>query len=255
MQYKSFRFIIFFSVCVISNACGLLPDFGNDSMSNDEKAILYMQMGTRYLEMDKLDLAKTNLDKAMRLDSGNAEIHNAMGEFYERIKDYSAAEDSYESAVRRAKNNYGIKTNFGRFMCERGQYAKGMELLQDALDQPMNNHQWYSLTGMGVCYLEQNDLPHAEEYFRKSLLLQPDFPPPLMEMQKISYQNRQYMSARAFLERFLAVSKHTPETLWIAFQTERALDNSKAAEEYADLLLTTFPASKEAQEIKSALGK
>lgn len=255
MLFKLFKFGCFTAVLLVVGGCGLLPNMSHDSMSNDEKAVLYMQMGLRYLGMDKLDLAKENLDKALRLDSGNAEIHNAMGEFYEHIKDYGAAEDNYETAARKASGNYNIKTNFGRFICERGNYQKGMSLLKEALDQPMNNRQWYTLTSMGVCYVKQDDLQHAEESFRQALLIQPDYAPALQEMQKISYRNRQYMSARAFLERYLAVSKHTSETLWFAFQTERALNNSKTAEEYADQLLTLFPASKEAQEIKTALGQ
>jgi type IV pilus assembly protein PilF len=74
-------------------------------------------------------------------------------------------------------------------------------------------------------------------------------------MQKLSYSNRQYLSARGFLERYLAVAKHTPETLSTAFQTERALGNSKGADGFADELLTQFPLSKEAQLIKTATGR
>jgi type IV pilus assembly protein PilF len=249
------KFTILLVLAQLCQACGLLPNFNSDSMSNDEKAILYMQMGTRYLAMDKLDIAKESLDKAMRLDSGNADIHNAMGSFYERIKEYDDAEKSYRTAVRKAPDNFNIKANFGRFLCERANYKPGMELLKEAVDQPMNNHQWFAYTGLGVCYYNQNDLINAETNFRQALLMKPDFAPALLEMQKISYQNHQYLSARAFLERYLSVAQHTPETLWIAFQTERSLDNTSSAEEYADLLFKNFPASKEAVEIKSTLGR
>lgn len=235
--------------------CALIPDFGGDSMSNAEKAVLNMQMGTRYLEMDMLEVAKEKLTTALSFDSSNGDIHNAMGIFYERIREYEKARDHYESAVDKAPDNFSIKSNYGRFLCDRGEYKKGMAVLQQALDAPMNNRQWFALTGMGGCYVKQNDPQHGESYFRQALQLQADYPPALLEMQKISYQNRQLMSARAFLERYLAVAKHTPESLWIAFQTERSLGNNKIAEEYGEQLLTTFPSSKEAQQIKTAIGK
>ncbi|MGZ4957902.1 MAG: type IV pilus biogenesis/stability protein PilW [Methylomonas sp.] len=239
----------------LSSACTLLPDFSGDSMSNAEKANLNMLMGTRYLEMGMLDVAKEKLELALDLDSGNADIHNAMGIFYERIKEYDKAADQYESAVSKGPDSFDIKSNYGRFLCDRGDFKKGMAVLQQALDAPMNNRQWFALTNMGICYVEQNDLSHAEDYLRQALQLQADYPPALLEMQKISYENRQYMSARAFLERYLAVGKHTPETLWIAYQTERSLGNQKTAEEYGQQLTSLFPVSKEAQQIKNAIGK
>ena len=112
-----------------------------------------------------------------------------------------------------------------------------------------------ALTNLGYCYVLQNDLAHGEEYCRKALALQPEYAPALLEMQKISYQNRQYLSARAFLERYLAVAAQSPESLWYAFQTERALGDSAAADGYSEQLLTLFPASKEAQEIRNVTGK
>lgn len=244
------------AAAAISSGCGLIPDVGGDNkLSNAEKAVLYMQMGTRYLEMGKLDVAKEKLETALDLDSSNADIHNTMGIFYERIKEYDKAADRYESAVSKAPDNYDIKSNYGRFLCDRGDYKKGMAVLQQSLDAPMNNRQWYALTGMGVCFVKQNDLAHGEDYFRQALQFEPNYPPALLEMQKISYENRQYMSARAFLERYLAVGKHTPETLWLAFQTERSLGNGKMADDYGQQLVNTFPASKEAQQIKDVIGR
>jgi type IV pilus assembly protein PilF len=75
------------------------------------------------------------------------------------------------------------------------------------------------------------------------------YSPALFEMQKISYHSEKYMSARAFLERYLSVAKHSAASLWYAVQTERALGNQKLAESYRGKLNTLFPASKEAQQL------
>lgn len=245
--------LLLFTALAVS--CGLVPNFSGGSISSAEKAQLYMQMGARYLEMDKLDVALEKLEAAKSLDSSNADIYNALGGFYEHIKEYDKAQDNYETAVRKGSENYNIKSNFGRFLCDRGDFKRGMALLQDAIDLPMNNRQWIAITNMGICMVKQNDLVRGEEYLRQALLLQDDYALALLEMQKISYEKREYLSARAFLERYLGGASHTPETLWIAFQTERAMGNEKLAEEYGTQLINTFPASKEAQQIKIALGK
>ncbi|MCQ8104771.1 type IV pilus biogenesis/stability protein PilW [Methylomonas sp. SURF-2] len=240
---------------IVIGACGLLPNFGGDGMSDREKANLNLQMGVRYMELNMLDVAREKLDIAYDLDSGNAEILNALAVFYERIKDDERAEDYYQTAKGKDPDNYSIKNNYGRFLCERGKYEKGMAMLREALDSAMNQRPWQTLSNLGVCLVQQNDTANGEEYLRRALQANPEYPPALQEMLKISYNNQQYMSARAFLERYLAIAKHSPETLWYGFQTERALGNQQAAENYKEQLIVTFPTSPEAVKVKTAISK
>ncbi len=240
------------SVVALNDGCGLLPDFSSDRLSRQEKATLNMQMGVRYLELGMLEVAQEKLETAYDLDSRNPEILNALAVFYERIKDNAKAEDFYESASSRDPDNYSIKNNFGRFLCERGETEKGMALLKTSLESPMNNRPWMAQSNMGICLLQQNQPMQAESFFRQALQANPEYSPALKEMLKLSYNNQQYLSARAFLERYLAVAKHSADTLWYAYQTERAMGNQQGAEEYKEQLLNSFPASKEALDIKTA---
>ncbi len=244
-----------FAVAGLLGACALLPDFDNAGMNREEKAKLHLKMGVQYMDLGMLDVAKEKLDAAANFDSSNPEIQNALAVFYERTKDFEEASDHYRSALSKDPDNFSTKNNFGRLLCERGDYDKGMSLLQEALDSPMNTHTWLALTNIGVCLIKQNDNLKGEGYFRQALQGNPEYAPALQEMQKISYNHQQFMSARAFLERYLSVAKHTPETLWFAFQTERALGNGEAADEYKEQLLNSFPASKEALEIKTAISR
>lgn len=240
---------------LLSFGCALIPDFGDDGMSTSEKANLNLQMGVRYLEMNMLEVAKEKLETAYTLDSRNPEILNALAIYYERMKNDDEAADYYESAINKAPDNYSIKNNYGRFLCERNRQEKGLSLLQESLDSPLNKRPWLALTNIGICRLQQKDVTQAEDHFRRALQANPEYPPALQEMMKISYNKQQYMSARAFLERYLAVAKHSPETLWYGFQTERALGNSQGADSYKEQLIMTFPTSTEANQVKSAISK
>ena len=238
----------------LSSACALLPDFSS-GMSNQEKAKLNLQMGARYMEMDMLEVAKEKLDTAYDLDSGNPDTLNALAVYYERMKNDEEASDFYESAISKDPDNYSIKSNYGHFLCQRGKNDKGMTYLQEAIDSPLNKRSWLALTNIGLCKLRQNDANQAEDYFRRALQANPAYPPALQEMIKLSYNDQEFMSARALLERFSAVSKPTPAALWYGFQIERALGNRQGAETYKDQLLTSFPTSNEATEVKSAISK
>lgn len=255
MPANSFAKIAVASLCAIVAGCSLLSDLTKPKMSNSEKAQLNMQMGVRYMELGMLDVAQEKLKLAEDLDSSNAEIHNALAIFYERVKNYDEAIDHYKSALSREPDNFSTKSNYGRLLCEQGKLDKATELLREALDSPMNNRVWLAQTNMGLCQLKQGQTAQAEGYFRQALQGNAEYAPALQEMQKISYHNQQYMSARAFLERYLGVAKHTSETLWLGYQTERALGNSQGAEDFREQLLKLFPASKEALELRTAISQ
>ncbi|MGY6277307.1 type IV pilus biogenesis/stability protein PilW [Methylomonas sp. MgM2] len=252
---RRLRFLVFVIACVTTGSCALLPDFGGDGMSNEEEANLNLQMGVRYMELNLLDVAQEKLEKAYDLDSGNPEILNALAIYNERVKNDEEAANFYQSAIKRAPDNYDTKNNYGRFLCERGQQEKGLTLLQESLESPYNKRSWLTLSNIGVCQLQRNDPAQAELYFRKALQINPSYTLALKEMAKISYNNQEFMSARAFLERYAATAKHTPETLWLGFQTERALGNQQNAEDYKERLIYAFPTSTEAMQVKSAISK
>lgn len=228
---------------------------GKDSLSRDEKATLNLQMGVRYLDLGMLKIAKEKLELAYDLDSDNAEINNALAVLHERIEQYDSARYHYQEAMELNPDDAGIKNNYGRFLCEQGNYEEGLSLLEQASKMPLNSRKWLALTNIGLCYQRQDRQQQAERAFRQALRIKPDYAPALSEMQQISYRQRNYLSARAFLERYLSVSEHTPQTLWIAYQTERALGNRELTAKYRQALLTSFPASEQARQVKSAVDR
>ena len=220
------------------------------SLTDEELAIVNLQLGARYIEMNMLEVAKEKLDTALELDSNNAEIYNALGVLYERLQQHGIAKEYYKDAMNIDANNASIKNNYGRSLCQTGDYQMGMRLLKEALSMPFNNRKWFAYTNIGICELNQGNQKLAEDNFRQALQVNRNYPSALFEMQKISYRTGKYMSARAFLERYLAVARHTPATLWYAVQTERALGNQELSEEYRELLFSQFPVSKQAQQLK-----
>jgi len=235
--------VSFITACVSTNS-------PKTELSKGQQAQLYLDMGDRYLQMGMLTTAKEKLEIAEKIDSGNSNIQNGLAALYEQMKLYSEAKKHYQKAVALDDGNFGAKNNYGRFLCENGDYDSGIKLLNEALRFPLNNRRWFAYTNIGLCELMKGKLKEAEFNFRNALQINKNYAPALFEMQKISYHAAKYMSARAFLQRYLAVSKHNAETLWYAVQTERALGDIKTAEGYKNKLLSLFPVSKEAQQLR-----
>lgn len=210
---------------------------------------VHLQLGVRYLSMNKLELAKENLLLALKNNSDNTQAHNALAFLYEKLNQPDNAKEHYETALDLTPDDLGVKNNFGRFLCEHGEFEEGMALLSEASSNPLNDRQWLALTNAGRCGLSMGQKQQAENYFRQALQLNNAYAPALSEMQKIAYHNGDFWAAKGFLQRYLGVADHTPETLWFAAQAERALGNKELAREYKSLLLETFPLSNEAKKI------
>jgi len=225
-------------------ACGS----ASSTKSNNSEDV-HLQLGVRYLSMNKLELAKENLLLALKNNSDNTQAHNALAFLYEKLNQPDKAKEHYETALDLTPDDLGVQNNFGRFLCEHGELEEGMELLSQASSNPLNDRQWLALTNAGRCGLSMGQKQQAENYFRQALQLNSTYAAALSEMQKIAYEKGDYWAAKGFLQRYLGVATHTPETLWFAAQAERALGNKELAREYKNLLLEKFPLSNEAKKI------
>jgi type IV pilus assembly protein PilF len=224
------------------------------SSKTDNSSDIHLQLGVRYLSMNKLELARENLLLALDSNSGNAQAHNALAFLYEKLGQNDKAKDHYETALNLMPNDLSVKNNFGRFLCEHDEREAGMALLSQASSSPLNDRSWLALTNAGRCQLGLGQKQLAENYFKQALQYNKSYAPALAEMQKIAYQNGDFWASKGYLQRYLGVANHSAETLLFAAQTEQALGNKELAREYKNLLLEKFPLSNEAQKIKELKG-
>lgn len=240
-------FNVLFAVLLTACASDNRPD-----ISNKDNAVVYTHLGTEYLRMGKLSVALEKLQKAVDFDPESVEAHDAIAVLYEKLKQYAEAREHFEAAIKLRPESTSTLNNFGRFLCDRGEYDEAIIYLKQAVELPLNDSKWYALTNMGRCELLRGNQDIAEANFRKALEVQPKYAPALLEMQRIAYRQNNYLSARAFLQRYTEVAEQTAGTLWVAIETEKALGNLQVANQYLEQLMQKFPTSNEAKQIKAA---
>lgn len=234
---------------LLITGCSLSGD-EKENLSDEDLSMLDFRRGVAYLELGKTDQALKMLEKAIDTDPDNYQAVGALAALYESVGMYEKAEENYLHALDLRPNKSAPENNIGRFLCLRGEYDRAMEYLQSAADKPLNTRKWVALTNLGICQNKQGHMGPAENNLRKALELQPEFAPALLEMAKISYKKHKYMSAQAFLQRYLGVAEPTAETLWYAIHLERLSGNKAEAERFKTELLQKFPNSKQAWKIK-----
>ena len=224
---------------------------GPKKLSKTEEAKVYRKLGIRYYKLGKLDIAKEKLTRALKIDSTNAQTHNALGILYGSLKQKNTARSHFESAITLAPDDAKVKNNYGRFLCEQGEFQNAMTYLQSAATDPSHQIKWQVLTNLGHCELLQGNKQKATLNFKKALQQNPKHAPALLEMSKIYYNEGKYMTARAFLERFFSASRkfQNAESLDLGYRIEKALGAENKSEQYRRSLLRQFPGSPEADKI------
>ncbi|HET7396182.1 MAG TPA: type IV pilus biogenesis/stability protein PilW [Gammaproteobacteria bacterium] len=224
--------------------------FAGDKVSMKQASDYNTQLGVAYLQQGNRDLAMQKLQKALEQNPDNANAYLGLGLLYDSIGDTNKAENSYEKALDKAPDDPDVQNNYAVFLCQHGQQKKSEKYFLEAAQNALYATPDAAYTNAGVCASQIPDMKTAEQYFRKALDINPIFPSALYQMAQISYQQKKYLQARAFIERFNSASKQPrPEVLLLGVLTERALGNEQNAADYAKKLRTLFPDSPQAQQI------
>lgn len=226
------------------------PQFPGDKVSMTQASQYNTQLGIAYLQQGNRDLAMQKLQKAIKQNPDNADAYVGLGLLYDSIGDTDKADDAYEKALDKAPDDPKVQNNYAVFLCQHGKQQKSLKYFLQAAQNPLYSTPDAAYTNAGVCALQIPDRKIAEQYFRKALDVNPIFPDALYQMARLSYRQKKYMQARAFIERFSSAASHPrPEVLWLGVETERALGDTQNAAMYAGKLKKLFPNSPQAQQL------
>jgi type IV pilus assembly protein PilF len=232
-------------VTLLLTGCGSTPTL--DQPSPKEAAEANAELGLRYMMQGNLEVSMEKLKRALDYDSDNVHANHYIAELYSRLGRFEDADRHFRRALSNANDDPNLHNNYGAFLCARGRYEDAEAQFKKALQDPIYRGRLDTMENVGLCYLQKPDLHKAEEYLHQTLSIDPRHPKSLLGMAKIAFYEGKYMSTRAYLQRYLEVAPHTPETLWLGIRTERILGDQNAVASYGLLLKNNFPGSKEAK--------
>lgn len=214
-------------------------------------ADIYIELSGAYLQDNNYTEAFKNAKKAVLVDpkSSNAYLMQAL--VYQRLGEDDEAAKSFQRAVKLDPRNPAALNAYGTFLCERKAFDEADGYFRRALANPLYNTPWLALHNSGWCVEQAGDEEAAERNYRGALQANPLFAPSLLGMARISYEQTNYLSARAYLQRFAEVGQHTPESLWLGVRTENQLGDRDQMASYGLKLRARFPDSVEASYLQA----
>ena len=206
-----------------------------DERARREASIALHQAG-RALADNDLPLALRHARKAVAVDPASADPLLALGVLLERAGQLAEAGETYRKALLLAPGNADAANNYGAWLCAQGHEAEALVIFDRAITAGASA--WHSglLANAGTCALRAGQPVRAERDLRVALQLEPENAQALQEMARLQLQRGELMSARAFYQRRLAAAPATVSVLQIALEVEQGLGDSKAVEQYRQLL-------------------
>jgi len=230
-------------------ACASSSPKSTDENPGRKAAKTNTSLGQAYMDRGQYEIALEKLKRAIAHDRTYAPAHTVLGLLYERIGEPDLAGQQYQEAVRYDPKNGDVNNNYGAYLCHYGQGEKAEPYFLTAIKDPFYTTTWLAYANAGSCSLQLGDLDKAESYLRQSLEFNNEFAPALFSMADVSYQKGSYLRARAFLQRFEAVSVMNEESLLLGYRIESALGDSRSANRYRQAFIERFPNSPEASQM------
>jgi type IV pilus assembly protein PilF len=246
---KTVNRLVFFSLMILLTACSSQPDKPADQVQEPdlkEASKLNVQLAVGYIRRNELDVARDKLEKAIKQNDKNADAYKTLAYLYSILGMNSEASDAYKKAIDLKSSDPDLHNSYGAFLCKLGKIDDALKEFKIAYTSPFYESSYLAYANAGTCLSKQGNYVQAESMLRKALSYDPNLPNALLSMADLGLKTKQYMIARAYIERYHAKNNPSSDSLWIQVQTEKALGDRAHYLKYANQLITTFPNSDEA---------
>jgi len=247
---RELKSVLLVALCALLAACEPSGKTGVRETQGDkvqDAARVRVELGSRYMEQGKYELAQENLQKALEYDANYVDAHTVIAVLYESINDLPKAEEHYRRAAELKQKGGSENNNYGRFLCTQGRYAEGEEYFRRALADPFYQTPALAMANYGTCLLKDGKREEAEKLLRQALALNANDSEALLSLGAVLYDKGEYFKARAFVQRFESLAHPRADALMLGRNIELRLGNASGASEYSRKLLRAFPESSEAR--------
>lgn len=227
----------------------------NDTMAKNKdtgKALrAYVQLGMRYVQDRNMTQADRVLRKAAAIDEDDAALNNAYGLFYLVEEDRDKAEYHFKKAITEDTEFSAAHNNYANLLYSAGRYEEAIEHLLIVSKHYRYERRYQVLESLGKCYDKTNQPDQAEQAYLKALQLYPRLPGTLLALGELYLNKGNLPQSKKYLEQFEAVSKPTPQQLWLGIRLQQKLGDADKLASYELALRKLYPGSPEYREYQT----
>lgn len=203
-----------------------------------------MRLATEYLKQGMVSESVTQAEEAVKKDEKSVDAHLLLGGLYSSLKLFPKAMDQYQAVLKLDANNTEAPLYVGALYSEQKDYEKAVSYFQSLLKNPSYDTPYMAYYYIGRVRSEQSDAKHqkmAEEAFKKSLQIKPDFADSVLALGAFYTKNKQEARALKMYKDFQTDNTPSPKIAEVLSQIYidkedygRALEQLEILESNAD---------------------
>ncbi len=217
-----------------------------------QSARIHTELAAEYYYRGQHKIALEEIDAALKANANYAPAYSMLGLVHMALEENEKAAANFDRALRIEPGNAEIHNNYGWFLCQRfsGQMDKAINHFMIALKDPLYDTRHIAYANAGICELKRNNFTQASTYLNESLSQNPTYSPALVGMIEMDFKKGNIAVARSKLKEFMQSKQPTARSLWLGIQIEQASGNSRAADSYLFQLQKNYPDSRELKAVR-----
>ena len=243
------------SILALSLLAGCVSGGASDPLASRQGRVeagrAYVQLGLGYLQQGLTEQAKEPLGKALALDTGDADAHAALAIVFQAEGEPALAEAHFRKALATRPGDTRIRNNYGSFLYAQQRFAEAEQMFRLASADTLYPERSRVYENLGLTALRLDNRGQAQAYLTKALQLNQRQPRALLEMAELSYENRHYVPARDYYDRFSQLSDHSARSLLLGSRLARVFDEQGTLAELGQQLQRLYPGTPEYQQYLS----
>ena len=248
---RSFRMLPLVALLALS---GCVTSDGHKPMKEEDPKIaaakINIQLGTTYLQQGNYVLAREKLERSLKQNPKDPDVHTSLGLLYDRTGDSKRAEKHYIEALRLAPDKPDLINNYAIYLCKNGRVDEGVEKFVTVAANKFYQTPEVALTNAGVCLLGAKRLDDAEQKFAGAIRARPNYSEATVQLASLKVQKGDLVQAKKVVDTYLNAFRPSPDVLYAAVGVARASKDRMLEEKYTRALRLDFPDSAQAQALQ-----
>lgn len=231
----------------------------NQSKDKQEIARVRTSLAAQYIRKNELDTAHRQLEKAFAANSRYAPAYDMMGVLLQQEGsrlNLEKADQYFKKAIALDKDFDQVRNNYGVYLSQMKRYSEAAAQFEIAGSALGYEGRIGALENLGRTYLQLNNNPAAAKAFlraldgnRNSLIAHIELVDLLLEQQRVQQAQRLYDETLVLVQG----QRVSPRLLLQGIKLAAAQNNKTTRQQLAQQLLSAYPLSDEAKQLKNWL--
>jgi type IV pilus assembly protein PilF len=215
-----------------------------------KRAAIRLQLAATYYQKGQVNVAMEEVQRALQLDPTYADAYGLLGLLNMDLGKHGEADANFQRALQLDSENAEILNNYGWFLCQSGHERQSIDYFRRAAASKSYTTPAMSMQNAGLCMMRVRDAKAAEEFFKRSFELDASNPVTKFQLARLYLATKQLERARFYYGLLPRGQDANAEVLWLGLRLARAEGDVRTEQQLATELRRRFPESREAASLR-----